>query len=225
MDIGPGHVLWVSGILLVVLPDAPQYLAYRSVRWLGISAALIAGWFCVPLVISLTMHPGNEKDDFFYVAAWTFREPGICGKIDANAIGRADQREDIELSYMQSDCYRNVGVLLRNPKSCDELKSAGVDRLTGSAFTKAQCRKERYTAGTAMPLDGEHFVHVMRSVVHEEEVQAWQNRIDASRVAAPVTDKDYWDYYGYLSLDVVEPWSLEQPDLRRDFVKRVLAIQ
>src|SRR5258708_31801218 len=107
MDLKVGHFLWIAGIVLILLPTLPLAFAIPFIRWLAAAATFVIALLTVPLLIALTMHPASEKDDFLYVVAWTLKEPTICARIDARAIGRSDQSVSRYLTYMQSDCYRN----------------------------------------------------------------------------------------------------------------------
>ncbi len=169
MDLKVGHFLWIAGILLMVLPNLPLPFSFLFTRWLVGGALAIIAFFLVPLLIGLTMHPASEKDDFLYVVAWTLKEPALCGKIDARTIGRPDQSDSTDFTYMQSDCYRNVAAMLHAPRLCDHVKSAGVDRLIGSLVAKSKCRKQNYTVGTAMPGTGPDFVRAMQSFGFTDE--------------------------------------------------------
>jgi hypothetical protein len=163
MDLKVGHFLWIAGILFIVLPNLRVPFAFPFTRWLAAAAAAVIAFFTVPLLIALTMHPASEKDDFLYVVAWTLKEPALCGRIDLRAIGRPDQSDFTDFTYMQSDCYRNIAAMLHTPLLCDHVKSAGVDRLIGSLVAKSKCRKQNYTVGTAMPGTGPDFVRAMQS--------------------------------------------------------------
>jgi hypothetical protein len=162
MDLKVGHFLWITGILLIVVPNLPTTFSFRFARRLAVAGAAVIAFLSVPLLIALTMHAASEKDDFLYVAAWTLKESALCGKIDARAIGRPDQRDSTDLTYMQSDCYRNVAAMLRAPQLCHNVKSAGVDRLIGSPVAKFKCRKQNYTQGTAMQGSDFNFVRAMQ---------------------------------------------------------------
>ncbi len=169
MDLKTGHFLWIAGILLIVLQNLPLPFAFPFSRWLAAAAAAVIAFFTVPLLIGLTMHPASEKDDFLYVVAWTLKEPALCGRIDARAIGRPDQSDSTDFTYMQSDCYRNVAAMLHAPRLCDNVKSASVDSLIGSLVAKFKCRKQNYTLGTAMPGSGPDFVRAMQSFGFTDE--------------------------------------------------------
>jgi hypothetical protein len=172
MDLKAGHFLWIAGILLIVLPNLPLAIAFPFVRWLAAAAAAAIAFLTVPLLIAFAMHPASEKDDFLYVVAWTLKEPALCGRIDVHAIGRPDQSDSTDFTYMQSDCYRNVAAMIHAPRFCDNVKSAGVDRLIGSLVAKSECRKQNYTVGTAMPRSGPDFVRAMQSFGFTDEYLA-----------------------------------------------------
>jgi hypothetical protein len=175
MDLKVGHFLWIAGILFSVLPNLPLPFAFPFTRWLAAAAAAVIAFFTVPLLIALTMHPASGKDDFLYVVAWTLEEPALCGRIDPRAIGRPDQSNSTDFTYMQSDCYRNVAAMLQTPLLCDHVKSAGVDRLIDSLVAKSECRKQNYTLGTAMPGSGPDFVGAMQSFGFTDEYLAQIN--------------------------------------------------
>jgi hypothetical protein len=179
MDLNFGHFVWIAGILFIVLPNVPFAFSLSLIRWLAVAGGLIIAFLSVPLLIGFTMHPASNMDDFYYVVAWTLKEPTICGKINANAIGRPDQRDSTDLTYMQSDCYRNVAAMLHAPQLCGYVKSAGADRFIGSLVAKFSCRKQQYSLGTAMPGSSPNFVGAMRSVGFGDEQLAavlYQNR-------------------------------------------------
>ena len=172
MDLKVGHFLWIAGIVLILLPTLPLAFAIPFLRWLAAAATGVIALLAVPLLIALTMHPASDKDDFLYVVAWSLKEPAFCGRIDARAIGRSDQSASRNLTYMQSDCYRNLAAMIHAPQLCDNVKSAGVDRLLGSLVAKSECRKQNYTLGTAMPGSGPHFVRAMQSFGISDEYLA-----------------------------------------------------
>ncbi len=173
-----GHFLWIAGILLMILPVFPRLWEQTESRWLATSALLAFAWWGIPTLIHLTMHPPSARDDFYYVVAWHFRQPAICQEIDARSIGREDQRdEDKGLTYLQSDCYRNVGAQLHDPTVCNHVRSAGIDRLAGSQIAQWKCRHQFYTWGTAWPADEQSFVEVMRSAGYgDEQISDWLYR-------------------------------------------------
>ncbi|MCU1270902.1 MAG: hypothetical protein JWN74_2196 [Acidobacteriaceae bacterium] len=164
MDLDVGHFLWIAGILVIALPNVRPAFSFSLARWLAGGAASVIAFLSVPLLIALTMRPASELDDFFYVVAWTLKEPSICGKISANAIGRPDQRDSTDFTYMQSDCYRNIAAMLHAPDLCSHVKSASIDRLIGSPSAKLSCRKQQYTLGTAMPGTEPNLIGTMRSM-------------------------------------------------------------
>ena len=175
MDLKVGHFLWIAGILFIVLPNLRLPFAFPFTRWLAAAAAVVIAFSTVPLLIGHTMHPASEKDDFLYVVAWTLKEPALCGRIDARAIGRPDQSDSTDFTYMQSDCYRNVAAMLHTPQLCDQVKSAGADRLIGSLVAKFECRRQKYTMGSAMPGSGPDFVGAMQSFGFTDEYLAQVN--------------------------------------------------
>ena len=169
MDIRVGHVLWVVATLLIVLPDVREHFRFRAVRWLAAAGAVPVGWFFVPVLIGLTMHPAAPKDDFFYVIGSRFASPQACGRIGPNAIGREDHRDSSEYTYLRSDCYRNIAVTAQAPWICKFVKSAGADRLFGSWEAQKDCRKQRYSIGTSLPVNGTEFVQFVRATGFTDE--------------------------------------------------------
>jgi len=182
MELRIGHFVWIIGIVVIVLADLQSAFTFSFARWVAGAAGAIVAVVSVPYLIALTMHPASGMDVFYYVVAWNLKEPAICGKIDRNAIGREDQREfRADLTYMQSDCYRNVAAMLHRPDLCDNVRSARADRLLGSVVADFSCRKQKYTVGTAMPGAGPDFVLGMRSVGYGDQELTefpYQNRPD-----------------------------------------------
>jgi hypothetical protein len=134
-----GHYFWIAGILLMLSPVIGDIPRLPAAKWLGVVGLIVITWLGIPRAISLIMHPATARDDFFYVVAWNFREPAICQKIDPSAIGRDDQREDHELTYMRSDCYRNIAAMLNAPPSA---------RMSGQ-LAWIVCGEARSLSGTA----------------------------------------------------------------------------
>ena len=145
-----GHFLWIAGILLIVLPESSAF-RFTPARWLAVGAGLVTVVMSVPIIIGFTMRAPSEADDFHYDQAWNTANPAECGVIDPNAVGRPDQRDSWDFTYMQSDCYRNVAAMRHDPQLCGHVKSGSFDRLIGSVVAKSKCRKQKYTIGTAFP--------------------------------------------------------------------------
>lgn len=146
-----GHFLWIAGILLIVLPDLPFALRFASTRRLAVLAGIIIAVVCFPIAIGLTMRAPTPTDDSYYDLAWSEKNPAECGKIDPDVVGRPDQRDSWDFTYMQSDCYRNVAAMLHEPRLCEHVKSGGIDRIVGSIIAKSKCRSQEYTIGSALP--------------------------------------------------------------------------
>lgn len=145
-----GHFLWIAGILLIVLPELSAF-RFTPARWLAVGAGMVIAVMSIPIIIGFTMRAPSEADDFHYDHAWNTKDQAECGTIDLNAVGRPDQRDSWDFTYMQSDCYRNVAAMRHDPQLCDHVKSGSLDRLIGSVVAKSQCHNQRYTVGTAFP--------------------------------------------------------------------------
>jgi hypothetical protein len=165
-----GHIAWIAGILLILLPAADGLIQLPVVKWLGVATLLLLAWIAGEKAVQLRMHPASARDDFFYVVAWNFQYPEVCQKIDSQAIGRDDQSSPGEPTYMQSDCYRNVAAMAHDPSLCEHARVASLESLIGSPFAKAKCRKQRFTTGTALPADGTSFIEIMRNIGYGDAV-------------------------------------------------------
>lgn len=150
LSLDRGHFFWIAGILLIVLPEIPSAFRFVLTRWLAMIACAVIAVMSFPILVGLTMRPPSEVDDVHYDLAWANRDPAECEQIDPDVVGRPDQRSSEGFTYMQSDCYRNVGVMLHMPQLCDRVKSGSLDRLVGSVIAKSECRNQKYTIGTAM---------------------------------------------------------------------------
>lgn len=148
--LGPGHFLWVAGILLIVFAELSAF-RFSPARWLTVGLGIVIAAMSVPILIGFTMRAPSEADDSHYDQAWGTQDPAECRLIDANAVGRPDQRDSSDFTYMQSDCYRNVAAMRHDPQLCDHVKSGSLDRLIGSVVLRSKCRKQKYTNGTAFP--------------------------------------------------------------------------
>ena len=148
--LGPGHFLWITGILLIVFAESSAF-RFSPVRWLTVVWGIVTVAMSVPILIGFTMRAPSEADDFHYDQAWDTQTPAECRLVDANAVGRPDQRDSSDFTYMQSDCYRNVAAMRHDPQLCDHVKSGSLDRLIGSVVAKSKCRKQKYTIGSAFP--------------------------------------------------------------------------
>jgi len=148
--LGPGHFLWIAGILLIVFAESPAF-RFSPARWLTGGLGIVTAAMSVPILIGFTMRAPREADDFHYDQAWDTQNAAECLLIDAHAVGRPDQRDSSDFTYMQSDCYRNVAAMRHDPQLCDHVKSGSLDRLIGSVVAKSKCRKQKYTIGSAFP--------------------------------------------------------------------------
>jgi hypothetical protein len=102
------------------------------------------------------------------------KQPAVCEKINPNVIGHPGQRDSIDFTYMQSDCYRNLAAMLRFPQLCSHVKSAGTDRLISSRTSKASCRNHQYMIGTSMSGTPPNLIGVMRSLgIGDERLAEW----------------------------------------------------
>ncbi|HKW57574.1 MAG TPA: hypothetical protein VJN42_09475 [Candidatus Acidoferrum sp.] len=221
MHVRVGHFVWIGGVLLMSLTVIADIPRLPHAKWMAATAIAVIVWFSVPLAIRHTMRPATTRDDFYYVAGWNFREPSACRKIDPRAIGREDQRDDeFELTYLQSDCLSNVAAMLHRPDLCAEVRSAGFDRVVGSRVTAWECKWQQYTQGSAAPLDGEDFVHVMQDIgVDQADLAEFMRQRNGRNGGpdSPATDADYFDYYEYLVSD--------DTAARRRFLGRVLKLK
>ena len=216
-----GHFVWIAGVLLMLLPVISGITQLPGAKWLVVASLVVFSWLGIPKAISRTMHAPTERDDFYYVVAWNFHEPSVCRKIDPHAIGREDQRDDHDLTYMQSDCFRNLAAMLRAPSLCDNIRSAGIDRVVGSLIAKWNCRRQRYTWGTASPADGQSFVKMMQAVGYSEErLSGLINQRDPGNSIhrGKPRGEDYWDYFWYLA-------SYDKTSARSDFLTRVMELK
>jgi hypothetical protein len=215
-----GHFAWIAGVLLMLSPVISRIPQLPGAKWLAATAFIVFSYLGIPRAISATMHLPTARDDFFYVVAWNFKEPAVCQKIDSNAIGREDQRDDHDLTYMRSDCYRNIAAMLNTPELCDNVRSASLDRLVGSLVARWNCRGQRYTWGTASPADGNHFVEMMRAAGYGDEQLSHliYERNPNNRIYNPhPTGEEYWDYFWYLAT--------EDTSARSRFLSRVMTLK
>lgn len=195
-----GHFAWITGISLMVFPALLRIPDWPETRWIAASTLALWIWWAVPQAFRLSMHPASARDDFYYVVAWNFKQPSACEKIDPRAIGRTDQRKiGGDLTYMQSDCYRNVAALLHDPALCSRVKSAGLDRLIGSTPEKTECSLELYTQGTASPSDGQEFVQTMRAFGYSDQVIGRWIRgatlVPQGAQEPALTAEAYWNFF------------------------------
>ena len=140
--LGPGHFLWIAGILLIVFAESSAF-RFSPVRWLTLGLGIVTVAMSVPILIGFTMRAPSEADDFHYDQAWDTQKPAECRLIDANAVGRPDQRDSPDFTYMQSDCYRNVAAMLREGQG-DAAADAGAAAGDERDLPVEQCwRKQR----------------------------------------------------------------------------------
>jgi hypothetical protein len=165
-----GHVAWIVGILLILLPAADGLTQLPVVKWLGVAALLLLAWIAGQKAVQLRMHPAMARDDFFYVVAWNFRYPEVCQKINSQAIRRDDQSSPGEPTYMQTDCYRNVAAVTHDPSLCDHVRASTLELLIGSPFAKAKCRKQGFTTGSAFPYDEASLSQMMQAAGYGDAV-------------------------------------------------------
>jgi hypothetical protein len=105
--------------------------------------------------------------------------------------------------------------MLNAPALCDNVRSAGIDRLWGSQVTKWNCRRQHYTWGTARPADGQNFVKMMQAVGYGEKHLA--EVVDNLNYKTYPTTDIYWNYFSYLANE-------DKTAARNDFLAQVTAL-
>ncbi|MFI5097837.1 MAG: hypothetical protein ACHQT6_07675 [Candidatus Acidiferrales bacterium] len=225
-----GYYMWTTAILLILIPDIPSVFTIPSVRWFATAALALVIWVGTPTAISLTMRPATDSDNFLYFVAWDLQEPVVCGKIEPRAIGWEHQRGSSNYTYLQSDCYRNLSVVLNSRQLCANIKSAGIDRLVGSVIAKSQCQGQKNASDTPVPPDTRSFVRAMRSLGYDDEyLRKWVCESSPGVNVYKVNEDQYWEFFWYLAPKEYQTISYaymqERASIRRDFLARVLAMK
>jgi len=230
MHLNLGYYMWTTAILLILLPDIPSVFTIPSARWFATAALALLIWVGTPTAISLTMRPATARDNFLYFVASDLQEPVVCGKIDPRAIGWEHQRGSSDYTYMQSDCYRSLAVMLNSPQLCANIKSAGIDRLVGSVIAKSQCRDQKNPSDTPAPPDTQSFVRAMKSLGYDDEyLRKWICKDSPGVNVYYVREDQYWEFFWYLApkdyQTISYAYMQERASIRRDFLARVLAMR
>jgi hypothetical protein len=136
-----GHVFWIAGLPLILLPARTPWPTIQDVRWLAVPPLLLLIWWGLKLVTVSPLQALTERDIFIYEVALQFKEPELCQKISPYAEGKGVGGDPgREISYLQSDCYFELAGALHESSLCDKVRPISKGILDGSKYAPEWCR-------------------------------------------------------------------------------------
>lgn len=136
-----GHVVWVAGLLLMLVPGSMFWPRVPDLRWAAVPPLLILMWWGLKL-IPLPLQPATERDIFTYEVAMQFKDPGLCEKISryAEGWGGGMGPKGYEISYLRSQCFYNLAGTLHDLSLCDKVRPISKGVRDGSKYSSNWCR-------------------------------------------------------------------------------------
>lgn len=153
MDLGirVGHVLWILGMLLILVPVRTKWPTLHEARWLVIPPALIVVWWGMKEANTPRLLPSTDQDRFIYQVAVQFKQPELCQKISQYAVGNGSMdTPGYQVSYLQSECYFKLASAVGDISLCDKVRPVSQGMHDGSKYTPKSCREYRGYAAVGL---------------------------------------------------------------------------
>ena len=136
-----------------------------------------------PSLRAVELQSPTDLDDFFYLVAFNFKAPAVCGKIQPMAQGDTSQNAErgYRIETLQSKCYRNLATALHDPSLCEHVRPVRSGQYDGSKIDRAYCvqgsRGTLQELATPNPHRMDPFVEIMRRAgFGDEEVAQFMYR-------------------------------------------------
>jgi hypothetical protein len=159
-----GHVFWIGGLLLVLLPASEAWPTLEDARWLAVLPLLLVTWWSLKPATVSPLHAPTDRDIFIYEVALQFKDPELCQRIpryvEGNGSGGDPGRE---ISYLRSDCYFNLAGTLNQKSLCDKVRPISKGFRDGSKYSPQWCRVNR--------------LYQAVSIVNPHTITAWMRQL------------------------------------------------
>jgi hypothetical protein len=140
MGVRVGHVLWITGLLMMTLSEAATRHDFRFTRYTSVFAVLVLGLCGYHWVVTPMLAPITDRDEFFYSVAVHFKAPQACSKIGHYDSGGFSEQPGYQIAYLQSRCYYDLAQTVNDLKLCDQVRPLTLEGQDGARYSSAACR-------------------------------------------------------------------------------------
>jgi hypothetical protein len=150
-----GHVVWVAGLTLILLPGSQAWPSLTDLRWPGVAALILIGWLGYARFHKPLIQPATQLDSFFFDVGVTFTSWDACQRIHPYAEGHENSESGYQIRYLQSECDYFVAQAMHFEHFCDAVRPVSIGMKDGSEFTARFCKRQIYAPeGKGFQIEG-----------------------------------------------------------------------
>jgi hypothetical protein len=150
-----GHVVWVAGLTLLLLPGSQAWPSLTDLRWPGVAALILIGWLGYARFHKPLIQPATQLDSFFFDVGVTFTSWDACQRIHPYAQGHENSESGYQIRYLQSECDYFVAQAMHFEHFCDAVRPVSIGMKDGSEFTARFCKRQIYAPeGKGFQIEG-----------------------------------------------------------------------
>jgi hypothetical protein len=176
MGVRVGHIVWIVGLLLMIFSEADVQHDFRFTRYGSVFAVLVLGWCGYHWVITPTLAPIIDRDEFFFSVAIRFKAPQACSKIGRYDAGGFSEQPGYQIAYLQSRCFYDLAQITKDVGLCKHVRPLNNDNQDGRRYSSEPCRN--HVPDPIPPvsayLERENFVKLMDSAGLEGAAMAFR---------------------------------------------------
>lgn len=141
----------------------------------------------------------NAHEFFYYTVGVDMDAPELCKKISPGAYTAAGANpKGYQISYLKSQCFKDIAINTRNPKLCDEVIPLSTLFVDGSKISKEQCLEEvKNSSGAGARVAGEGSAADLGRILGEMGYERQTIAADFSRQRWEM----YWQHPTYKSYE------------------------
>jgi len=196
MEVRVGHIVWIVGLLLMIFSEATIQHDFRPTRYGSVFAVLVLGWCGYHWVITPTLDPIIDRDEFFYSVAIHFKAPQACSKIGRYDAGGFSGQPGYQIAYLQSRCFYDLAQITKDVGLCKHVRPLNSENQDGRRYNPEPCRDHvpDPIPQVSAYLERETFAKLMDSAGFEGAAMAF--RRDRYR-----NDAAFFDLYEHIRQD------------------------
>jgi hypothetical protein len=176
MQVRVGHIAWIAGLLLMVFSEAAVQHDFRFTRYSSVFCLLVLCWCGGHWVITPTLAPITDRDEFFFSVAVHFKAPQACSKIGRDDDGGFSQQTGYQIAYLRSRCFYDLAQITKDLGLCKHVRPLNNGNQDGRRYSPEGCREQ---VSDPIPpvsayLERENFVKLMDSAGFEGVAMAFR---------------------------------------------------
>jgi hypothetical protein len=150
-----GHVAWIAGLMLLLVPGGQVWPSLADLRWPGTATLILMGWLGYVRFHKPLIRPPTQRDFFFFDVGVTFTSWNACQRIHPYAEGHGNSESGYQIRYLQSECDYFVAQAMHYEPLCDGVRPVSIGMKDGSKFTPRFCKKQLHAPyGQEFPIEG-----------------------------------------------------------------------